>query len=203
MDHGRDRCKKSEKRNEDSSIGQTDRQVVAQQKTPPDSVCHFRIISPWSVYYRRQIRRVLPAPQAVQDTATRMTSARMPESEPIVQSEIVGIIVEDMRFTTLVTELEATDVFETLQGKEPFPVFAPTDDAFGKMPDRTVEGLLDDLLFHMVLGSVPSEHAGTLDSTDTGQGDVLVIAVTGEGSVTVSEAEESQRTSRPRMGSST
>jgi len=132
-----------------------------------------------------------------------MTSARMPESEPIVQSEIVGIIVEDMRFTTLVTELEATDVFETLQGKEPFPVFAPTDDAFGKMPDRTVEGLLDDLLFHMVLGSVPSEHAGTLESTDTGQGDVLVIAVTGEGSVTVSEAEESQRTSRPRMGSST
>ena len=59
--------------------------------------------------------------------------------------DIVDIAVEDGRFTTLVTALEAADLVSTLKGEGPFTVFAPTDDAFAELPEGTVEALLKDI----------------------------------------------------------
>ena len=75
--------------------------------------------------------------------------------------DIVGVAVEAGSFTTLVAALQAAGLVETLQGKGPFTVFAPTDAAFAKLPTGTVEALLADkeqliaiLTYHVVPGKV-------------------------------------------------
>ncbi|HET9328324.1 MAG TPA: fasciclin domain-containing protein [Candidatus Eisenbacteria bacterium] len=78
------------------------------------------------------------------------------------KQNIVQIARETGSFKTLVAALEATDLIGTLsgQGHGPFTVFAPTDEAFAKLPPGTVESLLKDppalkkiLLYHVVAGS--------------------------------------------------
>jgi uncharacterized surface protein with fasciclin (FAS1) repeats len=56
--------------------------------------------------------------------------------------DIVDIASEDNRFKTLVTALKAAGLVDTLKGQGPFTVFAPTDDAFAKLPNNTVNDLL-------------------------------------------------------------
>ena len=75
--------------------------------------------------------------------------------------DIVGVAVDAGSFTTLVAALKAAGLVETLQGKGPFTVFAPTDAAFAKLPKGTVEALLADkeqltaiLTYHVVPGKV-------------------------------------------------
>ena len=58
---------------------------------------------------------------------------------------IVEIAAGSDQFKTLVAAVKAAGLVETLQGTGPFTVFAPTDDAFAKLPAGTVEGLLKDL----------------------------------------------------------
>ncbi len=74
---------------------------------------------------------------------------------------IVDIAVADGRFTTLAAALDAAGLVETLSSDGRFTVFAPTDDAFAKLPEGTVEALLQDipaltdiLLYHVVDGKV-------------------------------------------------
>ena len=66
-------------------------------------------------------------------------------------------------FNTLLAALDAAGLYGTLTGQGPFTVFAPTDEAFAKLPAGTVEGLLADpmrlkqiLLYHVVAGEVPA-----------------------------------------------
>ena len=75
--------------------------------------------------------------------------------------DIVGVAVDAGSFTTLVAALKAAGLVETLQGKGPFTVFAPTDAAFAKLPKGTVEALLADkeqltaiLTYHVIPGKV-------------------------------------------------
>lgn len=56
--------------------------------------------------------------------------------------DIVDIATGDNRFKTLVTALKAAGLVDTLKGQGPFTVFAPTDDAFAKLPNNTVNDLL-------------------------------------------------------------
>ena len=77
--------------------------------------------------------------------------------------DIVDTAVEAGNFTTLVAAVEAAGLVETLKGEGPFTVFAPTDDAFAKLPEGTVEGLIADpealakiLTYHVVPGAVMS-----------------------------------------------
>lgn len=56
--------------------------------------------------------------------------------------DIVDIATGDSRFKTLVTALKAAGLVDTLKGQGPFTVFAPTDDAFAKLPNNTVSDLL-------------------------------------------------------------
>ena len=77
------------------------------------------------------------------------------------KKDIVDTAVGAGSFNTLVTAVKAAGLVETLKGKGPFTVFAPTDEAFAKLPAGTVEALLKDteklksiLLYHVVPGTV-------------------------------------------------
>ena len=97
---------------------------------------------------------------------------------------IAEIAVEDGRFTTLVAALDAADLVETLSNDGPFTVFAPTDDAFAKLPEGTVESLLNDiptlqsiLLYHVVSGKVMAEDVVEVDSAPTLNGQDVMVKV--------------------------
>jgi uncharacterized surface protein with fasciclin (FAS1) repeats len=60
----------------------------------------------------------------------------------LLPPDIVDIAVNDGRFRTLITALTAADLVTTLKGDGPFTVFAPTDDAFAKLPPGTIDDLL-------------------------------------------------------------
>jgi len=90
------------------------------------------------------------------------------------KKDIVTIAVEADSFNTLVTALKAANLVETLKGEGPFTVFAPTDEAFAKLPKGTVESLLKDkkaltniLLYHVVSGIVTSGEVVKLNSAPT------------------------------------
>src|SRR4051812_10242217 len=75
--------------------------------------------------------------------------------------DIVDTAVAAGKFQTLVAAVKAAGLVETLKGPGPFTVFAPTDDAFKKLPAGTVEALLNDkeklkkvLTYHVVAGKV-------------------------------------------------
>ena len=100
---------------------------------------------------------------------------------------IVDIAVADGRFTTLVTALQAANLVETLQGEGPFTVFAPTDEAFAKLPAGALDGLLADpealtnvLLYHVVSGKVMAADVVNLTSADTVANQPVSIMVEGD-----------------------
>ncbi|MET3107895.1 putative surface protein with fasciclin (FAS1) repeats [Oxalobacteraceae bacterium GrIS 2.11] len=77
--------------------------------------------------------------------------------------DIVDTAVDAGNFKTLVVALKAADLVSTLKGKGPFTVFAPTDEAFAKIPKADLDALLKDktklkavLTYHVVLGKVMS-----------------------------------------------
>jgi uncharacterized surface protein with fasciclin (FAS1) repeats len=87
--------------------------------------------------------------------------------------DIVDTAVEAGSFTTLVAAVKAAGLVETLKGAGPFTVFAPTDDAFKKLPAGTVESLLNDipkltaiLTYHVVAGKVMSADALKMDGKE-------------------------------------
>ncbi|HUE45451.1 MAG TPA: fasciclin domain-containing protein [Aestuariivirgaceae bacterium] len=103
--------------------------------------------------------------------------------------DIVDTAVEAGQFTTLAAALEAAGLVETLKGDGPFTVFAPTDEAFAKLPDGTVETLLMPenrdqltaiLTYHVVPGSVMAADVVTLDEAETVNGEMLDISTSGD-----------------------
>jgi uncharacterized surface protein with fasciclin (FAS1) repeats len=75
--------------------------------------------------------------------------------------DIVDIAVGSDSFTTLVTAVKAADLVETLKSPGPFTVFAPTDEAFAKLPPGTIQTLVQNipqlsriLTFHVVPGKL-------------------------------------------------
>ena len=83
-------------------------------------------------------------PPAPEPSATPMPAPTALPTEVPPQT-IVDIAAADGRFTTLVAAVEAAGLVETLSGDGPFTVFAPTDDAFAKLPAGTVDALLADI----------------------------------------------------------
>jgi len=88
------------------------------------------------------------------------------------EQDIVDIAVNDSRFTTLVQGLKAAGLVDTLKGEGPFTVFAPTNDAFEKLPDGTLEELLkaenkdkltDILLYHVAKGKFDAKEVSNMD----------------------------------------
>jgi len=98
-------------------------------------------------------------------------------------SNIVEIAISAGSFKTLVTAVQAAGLAETLSGPGPFTVFAPTDEAFAKLPAGTVEGLLADiprltqvLTYHVVPGKLMAADVIKLASAKTVQGQSVQIA---------------------------
>ncbi|MFM7077900.1 MAG: fasciclin domain-containing protein [Planctomycetaceae bacterium] len=103
-------------------------------------------------------------------------------------ADIVDTAVAAGTFKTLAAAAGAADLVETLKGKGPFTVFAPTDEAFAKLPKGTVEELLkpenkgklkDILLLHVVPGSVMAADVVKLKEAKTAGGKVVKISTDG------------------------
>jgi len=131
-------------------------------------------------------------PPAVTPTPTP-TPVPTPTAPPL--KSIVDTAVADGRFTTLVAALQAAKLDGTLSGAGPFTVFAPTDDAFNKLPNGTVATLLQEpegqlkqiLLYHVVNGKVMAADVVKLTTATTVQGSNISITVT-DGKVKVNNA---------------
>jgi uncharacterized surface protein with fasciclin (FAS1) repeats len=110
--------------------------------------------------------------------------------------DIVGVAAGAGSFNTLVAAVKAAGLVETLQGAGPFTVFAPTDEAFAKLPKGTVESLLLPenkqkliaiLTYHVLPAKVMASEVKTMQAK-TVNGEQLAITV-GNGGVQVNNAK--------------
>ena len=111
--------------------------------------------------------------------------------------DIVDTAVAAGSFRTLAQALQAADLVSTLKGAGPFTVFAPTDEAFVKLPAGTLETLLKPenkaklrriLTYHVVSGRITAAEVVKMSSAKAVSGDALSIAVRGN-AVSVSGAQ--------------
>ncbi len=117
-------------------------------------------------------------------------------AEMDARKDIVDTAVAAGQFETLAAALGAAGLVDTLKGEGPFTVFAPTDAAFAKLPEGTVESLLKPenkdqlvaiLTYHVVPGKVDSNAVVKLDEATTVNGASIDIAVNG-GNVRINDA---------------
>ena len=157
---------------------------------------------------------VEPAPAATETPAEPMPAEPMPApaSNPTVggasmdaTKDIVTNASAAPNLSTLVAAVKAADLVATLQGAGPFTVFAPTDDAFAKLPAGAVDGLLKPemkadlsavLTYHVVAGNVDAaalmqqiEAGGGKAILTTVQGAALTAAPDGNGGITLTDAK--------------
>jgi uncharacterized surface protein with fasciclin (FAS1) repeats len=101
------------------------------------------------------------------------------------EKTIVAVASDAGQFKTLVTAVKAAGLVETLNGKGPFTVFAPTDEAFAKLPKGTVDDLLEPenkerlvavLTYHVIPGKIMAADVVTTDA-QTVNGKKLPIKV--------------------------
>jgi uncharacterized surface protein with fasciclin (FAS1) repeats len=108
------------------------------------------------------------------------------------EGTIVDVAVGNNNFSTLVTAVQAAALVDTLKGKGPFTVFAPTNDAFGKLPAGTVETLVKPenkatltkvLTYHVVAGKLKAK-------------DVLAAIKKGNGTATLTTVQGGKLTAK-------
>jgi len=113
------------------------------------------------------------------------TAASQSMGAAAATKDIVDTAVSAGSFNTLVAALKAAGLVDTLRGKGPFTVFAPTDEAFGKLPAGTVESLLKPenkgklqsiLTYHVVPGKVMAAQVVNLKSAKTVNGQAITIS---------------------------
>ena len=124
-------------------------------------------------------------------------ASAMPATAAPAKMDIVDTAVAAGSFKTLAAALQAAGLVDTLKSKGPFTVFAPTDDAFAKLPAGTVETLLKPenkeklkaiLLYHVVAGDVTSGQVVKLTSAKTVNGQDVKISVV-DGTVMINDAK--------------
>jgi uncharacterized surface protein with fasciclin (FAS1) repeats len=105
------------------------------------------------------------------------------------EKDIVDTAVGAEGFKTLVAAVKAAGLVETLKGDGPFTVFAPTDEAFSKIPKETLDSLLKPenkdklvavLTYHVVPGKVMAADVVKLKKATTVQGDEATVSVKGD-----------------------
>jgi transforming growth factor-beta-induced protein len=125
--------------------------------------------------------------------ATAAKSAKLGHASPKAVGDIVDVAIANGSFKTLVAAVQAAGLVDTLKGKGPFTVFAPTDEAFAKLPKETLADLLkpenkaklvEILTYHVVAAEVPAADAAKLDFAGTVQGGALRIVKTMSGDET-------------------
>jgi len=159
-----------------------------------------------------------PADIAAVESPEPMPAEPMPEPAPATPAnpsvggaamdaskDIVTNASAAPNLSTLVTAVKAADLVATLQGAGPYTVFAPTDDAFGKLPAGTVDGLLKPnmkadlsglLTYHVVPGNVDAaaltqqiEAGGGSATLTTVQGATLTARSDGMGGITLTDGK--------------
>ena len=113
-------------------------------------------------------------------------------------ADIVDTAVSAGDFNTLVAAVKAAGLVDTLKGAGPFTVFAPTDEAFAKLPAGTVDALLKDpeklkkiLLYHVVSGKVMAADVSKMKTATTVEGGSVKIHAMG-GKVMINNAKVSK-----------
>jgi uncharacterized surface protein with fasciclin (FAS1) repeats len=111
------------------------------------------------------------------------------------EMNIVQTAINAGNFTTLATALTEAGLVDALEGKGPFTVFAPTDEAFKNLPDGALDNLLKDkealknvLLYHVVSGDISSAQIVDLNEVKTLNGSEIKIK-TSDGKVMVNNAD--------------
>lgn len=97
-------------------------------------------------------------------------------------ADIVETAVNAGTFNTLVKAVEATELVEFLKSAGPYTVFAPTDEAFAKLPEGTLDSLLQDLpklkrilTYHVGFGDVRAEDLMEIQEVETVEGSIVAI----------------------------
>lgn len=125
-----------------------------------------------------------------QTPATAKPTKVKPVAATTVKENIVQVAAANGSFDTLVAAVKAAGLVDTLSGKGPFTVFAPSDAAFAKLPEGTIEELLKpenkDVLVKILTYHVVS---GKVLSTDIAAGSALVPSVEG-GSLKVTKSDK-------------
>jgi uncharacterized surface protein with fasciclin (FAS1) repeats len=141
-------------------------------------------------------RRALLPLAALLTGALAVQGANAYDAKAKAPVDIVDTAVAAGSFNTLAAALKAAGLVETLKGPGPFTVFAPTDEAFAKLPAGTVESLLKPenkaklagiLTYHVVPGKVMAADVVKLTSAKTVNGQSVTISVNG-GKVKVNDA---------------
>ena len=139
---------------------------------------------------KKQLIAGVVAAMAITGAAANMRAAT-------ADKDIVDTAVAAGSFKTLVKALQAADLVATLKGAGPFTVFAPTDEAFAKLPAGTLEALLKPenkpklqriLTAHVIAGKVIAADVVKTSSAKAVSGDMLTIA-SRDGGVTVAGAK--------------
>ena len=138
------------------------------------------------------------APASTPAAPMSASSSPTASSTAMSESDIVETAAAAGDFKTLTAALKAAGLDETLKGPGPFTVFAPTDAAFAKLPEGTVETLLKDpkgqlaeiLKYHVVAGEVMAADVAKMDGqkVKTVQGAELTVEVSGDKVVLVDAA---------------
>lgn len=125
----------------------------------------------------------LPEARAMYAMSHGGGSSKSMASSEMPSADIVDTAVAAGSFNTLVEAIKAADLVDTLKGEGPFTVFAPTDEAFAKLPEGTLEGLLADksklvkvLTYHVVPGKTMSSDLAGAASLKTVEGSELMVA---------------------------
>lgn len=123
---------------------------------------------------------------------TEMAEMESEAEDTMVDVTIVDVASGNENFSTLVAAVGAADLVSTLTSEGPFTVFAPTNDSFAKLPDGTVESLLQPenkgalinlLTYHVVAGNYPA--AAVVEAINSNGGSFVVETVQG-GKITLS-----------------
>ena len=132
---------------------------------------------------------------ATEAPAAEAAATPAPAAEEASAADIVDTAVAAGSFNTLVAAVQAAGLVDALKGEGPFTVFAPTDDAFAKLPQATIDALLADptgdltqiLLYHVVPGKVMAADLSDGLTATTLQGGDVVFTL-GEGGAKVNDA---------------
>ena len=144
---------------------------------------------------RRNLKVVVLGVAAVLALALPFATCARPRPAPV--KDIVDTAVAAGSFKTLAAALQAAGLVDTLKGKGPFTVFAPTDEAFAKLPAGTLENLMKPenkekltaiLTYHVVPGRVLAAQVIKMNSAKTVNGQSVTISTNG-GAVMVDNAK--------------
>ena len=127
------------------------------------------------------------ATESATEVKEEVTAEVKAEVKEAIKVDVVATAVAAGNFTKLAAALQAADLIEALQGPGPFTVFAPTDDAFAKLPAGALAGLLTDkakltkvLQAHVIAGRVVAKEVKTMKAKTLGGAEIDVVVKDGK-----------------------